>query len=281
MGKVIGWGYNNAGQAANNAGQAANNAGQVDKVEINDIMDIAGGREHSIALRSNSSVIAWGDGMFTDVPESALSNVVSIAAGWYHSLALKYDGTVVGWGHRAVIPQNVPRFIKVAAGEFFSVGITADNEMVVWGHRAPILPDIMKKDIEMVSASKNEIMVLKTTGGVMVCNINGEMYKDIPFNAHSNVKKISASRGRFFVLKNDGSVIYWGKELNHMLKEELKSDVVDISVGDDFLILLKVDNRLVVMGDDWGGQLSVPKLERGDKIKKIAAGNHHGLLLVE
>ena len=29
---------------------------------------------------------------------SGLSNVVAIAAGWYHNLALKSDGTVVAWG---------------------------------------------------------------------------------------------------------------------------------------------------------------------------------------
>lgn len=268
MGRVLGWGYNNVGQAYISQ-------------DIVDAVDIAGGREHSIALRSNSSVIAWGDDILSDVPESALSNVVSIAAGWYHSLALRYDGTVVGWGHRATVPQNVPRFAKIAAGEFFSVGVTEEGEMVVWGYRAPILPEVMKKNVSMVSASKGDIMILKDNGGVLVCNTNGELYKDIPFNAHMNVKKISASRGRFFVLKHDGNVVYWGKELNNMLVNELKDGVVDISAGDDFLIVLKSDGRIVVMGDDWGGQLSVPKIERNEKIKKIVAGSHHGLVLIE
>lgn len=268
MGKVIGWGYNNIGQASFD-------------LSMDDIVDIAGGREHSIALRSNSSVIVLGDKVCADIPESALSNVKSIAAGWYHSLALMYDGTVVGWGHRAVVPQNIPRLVKIATGEFFSLGITEEGEMVIWGYRAPILPEIMKTNVVMVSASKGDIMILKGDGSIIVCNINGELYKDVPFNAHSNVKSISAGRNRFFVLKNNGSVVYWGKMLNNMLIEELKSDVVDISAGDDFLIVLKSDGRLVVMGDDWGGQLGVPKLERGDKIKKMVAGSHHGLLLLE
>lgn len=268
MGKVIGWGYNNAGQA-------------LLEMDINDIVDIAGGREYSIALRSNSSVIAWGDKMFTEVPECVLSNVTSIAAGWYHSLALMYDGTVVGWGYRGDVPQNIPRLVKIAAGEFFSLGVTKEGEMVIWGYRAPILPEIMRTNVVMVSASKGDIMVLKDDGSIVVCNNNGELYRDVPFNAHSDVKGISASRNRFFVLKNDGSVVYWGRSLNNMLMEELKSDVVDMSAGDDFLILLKSGGRLVVMGDDWGGQLSIPKLERGDKIKRVVAGNHHGLVLLE
>jgi alpha-tubulin suppressor-like RCC1 family protein len=268
MGRVIGWGYNNVGQA-------------LFDLNMSDVVDIAGGREHSIALRSNSSVIALGDEVCRDIPESALSNVMGIAAGWYHSLALMYDGTVVGWGHRAVVPQNIPRFVKIAAGEFFSLGVTGEGEMVIWGYRAPILPEVMKRNVVMVSASKGDIMILKDDGSIVVCNINGELYKDVPFNAHSNVRSISAGRNRFFVLKKDGSVVYWGKMLNNMLMEELKSDVVDISAGDDFLIVLKSDGRLVVMGDDWGGQLGVRKLERGEKIKKVVAGCHHGLILLE
>ena len=37
-----------------------------------------------------------GDGQ-ADVP-AGLENVVALAAGYYHSLALKSDGTVIGWG---------------------------------------------------------------------------------------------------------------------------------------------------------------------------------------
>jgi len=59
----------------------------------------AGGWGHSLALKSDGTVVAWGysgDGQ-TNVP-SGLSNVVAIAAGLNDSLALKSDGTVVGWG---------------------------------------------------------------------------------------------------------------------------------------------------------------------------------------
>ena len=45
-------------------------------------------------------MVAWGrnDGGQTDVP-SGLSNVVAIAAGGYHSLALTAEGRVVAWGN--------------------------------------------------------------------------------------------------------------------------------------------------------------------------------------
>lgn len=266
MGRILGWGYNNAGQTKN--------------VDMDDIVDVVGGSDHSVALRSNSSVMAWGGDMFTDVPEAALSNVRSIAAGWYHSLALRYDGTVVGWGDRAVIPQNVPRFEKIAAGEMFSVGVTAEGNLVVWGPRAPILPDIMKTNVKEVVASKTNIMILKEGGFVAVCDRVGELSKTVPFNAHGDVKKMAMGRNRFFVLKQDGSVVFWGDKLRGMLDHELASGVIDISAGDDFVILLK-SGGLVVMGEEWGGQLKIPEVDRNEKIVKIVAGNHHGFLLVE
>ena len=60
-------------------------------------MAIAAGHAHSLALKTDGTVVGWGsviDGQ-TTIP-GGLSNIVAIAAGGAHSLALKTDGTVVG-----------------------------------------------------------------------------------------------------------------------------------------------------------------------------------------
>ena len=65
---------------------------------FDDVIAIAAGAEHSLALRANGTVVAWGSntrGESTVPP--GLANVVAIAAG-LHSVALKSDGTVVVWG---------------------------------------------------------------------------------------------------------------------------------------------------------------------------------------
>jgi alpha-tubulin suppressor-like RCC1 family protein len=58
---------------------------------------IAAGWGHSLALRSDGTVVGWGRNNFGQAsPPAGLSNVVAIAAGSQHSLALLSDGTVVG-----------------------------------------------------------------------------------------------------------------------------------------------------------------------------------------
>ena len=48
---------------------------------------------------ASGAVVAWGYNTFgqSTVPEG-LGDISDIAGGWYHTLALKADGTVVAWG---------------------------------------------------------------------------------------------------------------------------------------------------------------------------------------
>ena len=54
-------------------------------------------------------MVAWGNNFYgqTNVP-AGLNNVAAIAAGGRHSLALKTDGTVVAWGFNTAGQCNVP-----------------------------------------------------------------------------------------------------------------------------------------------------------------------------
>ena len=77
---------------------------------------------------SVQTVAAWGnnDSGQTTVP-AGLSNVVAIAAGYYHSLALKTDGTVVAWGYNGYGQTNVPaglsNVVAIAAGGYHSLAL--------------------------------------------------------------------------------------------------------------------------------------------------------------
>src|SRR5262245_11626288 len=72
-------------------------------IGLDNVIAIAGGKYHAVALKADGTVVAWGDNEFgqLDVP-AGLTDVIAIAAGDDHSLALKSDGTVVAWGHNDV-----------------------------------------------------------------------------------------------------------------------------------------------------------------------------------
>ena len=82
---------------------------------------------------------AWGDTNYglTNIP-SGLSNVVAIATGGEHSLALKSDGTVVAWGTNDYGQTNVPsgmsNVMAIAAGSAHSVALQNDGALVEWGN---------------------------------------------------------------------------------------------------------------------------------------------------
>jgi alpha-tubulin suppressor-like RCC1 family protein len=65
----------------------------------NNIVAIATGAGFYLALRSDGTVVAWGDDLSggTDVP-AGLTNVVAIAAEENNGFALQANGVVVGWG---------------------------------------------------------------------------------------------------------------------------------------------------------------------------------------
>ena len=108
---------------------------------LNKVVALAtrGSGNHSLAVRSDGTVVAWGENRFgqTDVP-SDLSDVVSVAVGGSHSLALKSDGTVVGWGlndsNQISIPTGLTDVIAITAGFGpSSLALRADGSLVAWG----------------------------------------------------------------------------------------------------------------------------------------------------
>jgi alpha-tubulin suppressor-like RCC1 family protein len=105
---------------------------------LTNIVAIAEGFDHSLALKATGTVVAWGnnfDGQL-NVPVG-LSNVVAIAAGGYHNLALKSDGTVVAWGrnveHQTNVPSGLNNVAAIAAGSYHSMALRTDGTVVAWG----------------------------------------------------------------------------------------------------------------------------------------------------
>ena len=132
-------------------------------------IEIAGGSTHSLALKNNGTVWAWGKNTFgqlgyrtkrsgialsmisstTPAQVSGLSDMTAIAAGGSNSMALKSDGTVWAWGfneygqlgdgryyysQRSVVKvSGLNQVTALAGGGFHSMALKPDGTVWAWG----------------------------------------------------------------------------------------------------------------------------------------------------
>jgi hypothetical protein len=107
---------------------------------LNSVVAVGGGGAHSLALRSDGSVVAWGGGKnnFGFYPQygqsmipAGLTNAVAVAVGYAHSVALRADGTVLSWGYNGADQKNAPpglsNVVFISAGWQTGLAISADQ----------------------------------------------------------------------------------------------------------------------------------------------------------
>ena len=101
---------------------------------LSGVTAIAGGEWHSLALKGDGTVLAWGCAADADwgqcsVP-SGLSGVTALTAAARHSLALKGDGAGVAWGcaadadwGRRRVASGLSAWQAIAGGDSHSLGV--------------------------------------------------------------------------------------------------------------------------------------------------------------
>jgi len=127
-GTVWAWGCNDEGQLGDASTVDTHLPVRVHGVGdigfLEDIVAISAGGsegwgEHVLALKSDSTVVAWGDNQYGQLGDNTtndcsypvqvsgeggigvLSNVIQISTGQYHSIALLADSTVMAWGYNS------------------------------------------------------------------------------------------------------------------------------------------------------------------------------------
>ena len=85
-------------------------------------------------LQGGTKLTAWGTNGLgqTNVPPN-LTNIIAVAAGSAHSVALNADGSVVVWGQTRITPVGLTRVAAIAAGEAHTLALRSDGTVVAWG----------------------------------------------------------------------------------------------------------------------------------------------------
>ena len=159
-GSVWAWGSNELGQLGD--GSSANRGTPAPVTGLaNDMIAVAAGTFHSLALDKSGKVWAWGynavgqlgDGSEIDSPTpvrvAALSDVIAIAAGENASYAITLDGRLWAWGYNlegelgtrstsvnsntAQAIEGLAAFRGIAGGVGAAVALRADGSVWAWG----------------------------------------------------------------------------------------------------------------------------------------------------
>jgi hypothetical protein len=167
-GEVWAWGSNSNGQL----GDGTSGTDRLVPVKVadgdgvnSDFVAISGNNLHSLALKSNGEVWAWGRNSFGRLGDNSTTNrsapvkvadgdgvnsdFVAIAAGGTHSLALKSNGEVWAWGYNLygrlgdnsttdrLVPVRVVNqsdFVAIASGGSHSLALKSNGEAWAWGY---------------------------------------------------------------------------------------------------------------------------------------------------
>jgi hypothetical protein len=241
---------------------------------------IDGGAHHSLGVKADGTVAAWGYNNYgqCNVP-AGLSGVVAVAAGSWHSLALKSDGTVAAWGNtddgKCTVPTDLNGVAAVAGGYLHNLALKADGTVVAWGwngYDQCTVPTGLS-GVVAVAAGTLHSLAVKGDGTVVAWGDNTYGQCTVPAGL-SGVVAVSGGHMHSLALKADGTVVVWGSNPYGQLDiTPGLSEVVAAYAGVYHNLALKADGTVVIWGDNHQGQLTIPQGLSG--MVAVACGDYH------
>lgn len=226
-GTVWAWGNNHFGQLGD-GGASASSPAPVQVLEpggfaLGDVVAVAAGEFHGIAVKSDGTVWTWGSNYYGQlgvlgyttssiaIQASGIADVTAVAAGASHTLALVSDGTVWAWGRnsggqlgdgtglQSFLPVQVLGYggvdylasvTAVAAGDGHSMALASDGTIWTWG------ANLYGQLGDGTSSNRSTpVHVMDAPGTALL----------------AGVVAIEGGREHSIALMSDGTVMAWGR----------------------------------------------------------------------
>lgn len=138
-----------------------------------DFVSIAAGAEHGVALKSDGTVVAWGNDFYgQNTPPASLGTCIAVGAGGDTAYAIETAGTIVAWGSDYLgTVSSVPAgtYTAVDGGEFFAVALATNGSIVAWGNDSSgqVTNVPSGTDFVQVVAGDTHAVALRSNGSVV------------------------------------------------------------------------------------------------------------------
>lgn len=268
-GTVWSWGNNSSGQVGPGVPVGPGAAVPVPVPGIANVIGIASGEAHSLAVLADGTVWGWGSKQLvlgsgapeftsTIVQVPGLAGIIAIDAGFQHNLAVRSDGLLFTWGGNpngelglgsvtagVTPPTQVPNLTgvtAVSAGVFHSLALRGDGTVWGWGQN--------------------------TQGQLGIGNMTSPITVPSKSPTLSNMVHISAGGAHSLGVRNDGTAWSWGINLNGQLgngasgasvatpvQVQTLHDAVSVAASSGNGFALTSDGSLWSWGSNSGGSL--------------------------
>ncbi len=304
-GNLYTWGENKYGQLGlgNNNDQNQNTPQLVQLPNGEQVIQMAAGFGHTLALTSSGRLYAWGENddqlglrynTRQNTPQLVPINeqVTQIAAEAYHTLVLTSTGKLYAWG----------------SNQYGQLGLGNNNDQ---NQNTPQLVQLpINEQVTQIATGECHTLVLTSLGNLYVCGYNSDGQLGLGNNNNQNtpqlvpineqVTQIAAGERHTLVLTSTGKLYAWGwnyygklglgnyNDQNTPQLVPINEQVTQIAAGFGYTLALTSSGRLYAWGDNKYGQLGLgnynnqntPQLVPiNEQVTQITAGGLHTLVL--